>query len=416
MVHAGHTGHAPHAHVGHRRERSGTERRHRGDHARAWCQRGAGHARPVDALAYQGIGAVLGRRDDDVIGFGHADLEFLDTDRAHCQPVRRDDGHPQAGYPHVEGRHRRSVDHAQPHPLARTEQAGPIVRRPTPVDQIAIGCARPVGDVRRVHPHPPPVESFPRALVLTGQQAAQRLPLEVVIARLQLHPAEDGGSTVLAVVGQHDDMVAVGRDRIGRCRIDDDRSVQPLLLLPTGMAVIPIGPALPHREPVGERRAGSNTGERDARHAVILKRHEQTVPVQRRIGIERVDDVDRHVLPFAQPDQGAGRAAVDTDRTRRPPVDPHRLARNPQRDRLARHRRQRVRPIARQARRGALRPAGRRQAERQPPSGQCRIAQQSTPVDRPRHRYLTITARPFAGLRAPDHTCRAWLRHVVHAR
>src|SRR3546814_4546564 len=49
---------------------------------------------------------------------------------------------------HVEVRHRRAVDEAQPHTFAALEQAGPVAGRRRAVDQEGVGQAVDVGQVR----------------------------------------------------------------------------------------------------------------------------------------------------------------------------------------------------------------------------------------------------------------------------
>ena len=76
------------------------------------------HARSVDAFGDHRISGV-GRGDDHVVGLGIADLELVDLDRPHVDPVGRDHGHPQARDAHVEDGLRGGVDDPQAHPLAR---------------------------------------------------------------------------------------------------------------------------------------------------------------------------------------------------------------------------------------------------------------------------------------------------------
>jgi hypothetical protein len=85
--------HAAHAHVLHGEGGALAERRDGRDHAEARRQGCPGHAGAVDAFRDESIGAVLGRRDDDVVGLGIADLEFFDGDRAHILAVGLDYGH-----------------------------------------------------------------------------------------------------------------------------------------------------------------------------------------------------------------------------------------------------------------------------------------------------------------------------------
>ena len=95
MIHAGHFANATHArmiavvhrpamrshaHVGHCQGDRFPERRRGRDMARVRGQAGNPHARPVHRLCHDGVASVSGF-DDDVVGFGDADLEFVDIDR-----------------------------------------------------------------------------------------------------------------------------------------------------------------------------------------------------------------------------------------------------------------------------------------------------------------------------------------------
>ena len=135
--------------------RARTERGHRRDHADLRGKRGTRHAGTVPGFGDERIGLRL-RLHDHVIGFGDGDLEFVDRHWPDVEAVGLDDRQFQAWNPHVEVRHRRGVDDAQPHPLAGREQRGPIVGGAMAVDQIGVGAARHVGHVGRVHPHRAP--------------------------------------------------------------------------------------------------------------------------------------------------------------------------------------------------------------------------------------------------------------------
>jgi hypothetical protein len=169
------------------------------------------------------------------------------------------------------------------------------------------------------------------------------LLLEIEIAALQFEFAKDDVRVELAMVGQHDDMLAVGRDRVFAGRVDHQRAIMPQLLLQPGMAVIPVGAGLPDRELVGEAFARIDAGEADSGNAVHLERQDQPVPVDRGLLVgERVDESEPRLLPFAQPDQRGGRGAVDPDRVALAPVDHHHLVGDAKVDVVARDGRHRL--------------------------------------------------------------------------
>src|SRR3546814_17289342 len=60
--------------------------------------------------------------DDEVVGFGNADLEFVHFKIAHVLPVRLDHGERNAGDAEVEESHSAAVDDPQPDSLTGREQ------------------------------------------------------------------------------------------------------------------------------------------------------------------------------------------------------------------------------------------------------------------------------------------------------
>ena len=87
------------------------------------------------------------------------------------------------------------------------------------------------------------------------------------------------------------------------------------------MAVIPVGARLAHGEFVGEGLARPDPRKADARHAVILERHQQPMPVHRAVDIERIGDIEANSIAFGQADQRSRHAAVDRDTRAAPPLD-----------------------------------------------------------------------------------------------
>src|SRR3546814_8336752 len=89
-------------------------------------------------------------------------------------------------------------------------------------------------------------------------------------------------------------MLAVIGNGIGFGRIDDHGTIVALLFLQAGMAVIPIGAALPQRKFIDEGRARFYLRETDAWHPIHLKGNDQAVPVNRAVLIGRVLDEEAH--------------------------------------------------------------------------------------------------------------------------
>src|SRR3546814_20859154 len=78
--------HAAQAHVFHGEGGTWTQRRDGRGHTQARSERGARHAGTIDRFRDEGERLVLGRLDDDVIGLGIADLEFVHRDGPDITP------------------------------------------------------------------------------------------------------------------------------------------------------------------------------------------------------------------------------------------------------------------------------------------------------------------------------------------
>ena len=331
--------HVAHAHVPHGQQRPVAQRRDLAAHAEPGRQRRDPHAGAVDGLGDDRVGAVLAGLDDHVIGLGRGDSELVDRDGPHVLAVGGDDGHRQAGNPQVEDRLRARIDDPQPHALARTEQAGPVLLRAVAVDQIGIGRARDVEDVGRVHPHlrpHHPLRLRHPMLGVAGQPPRQRHALPVEEAALLLEALEDQVRVELAPVAEHDDMLAVIGDGIGLGGIQDEGAVMAFLLLQPRMAVIPVGAGLDDRELVDKGLARPDAREAHAGHAVHLEREDHAVPVDARVLLKAVGHLDPHILSFAQPDERCRQGAVHHDRVAGVAADRERLVGDGQRDPLAR--------------------------------------------------------------------------------
>jgi hypothetical protein len=93
-----------------------------------------------------------------------------------------------------------------------------------------------------VHPHPAPHEALGKRHSAVGE----RLLLAVEEAAFLLQPRDHLVGVEEGPVAEHDHMLAIVDDAVGAGRVDHERTVEPLLLLQPGMAVIPIGAGLPH--------------------------------------------------------------------------------------------------------------------------------------------------------------------------
>src|SRR3546814_5645614 len=100
------------------------------------------------------------------------------------------------------------------------------------------------------------------------------------------------------------------------------------LLLEPRMAVIPVGAVLDDWELVGEGGPWLDAREADAGHAVHVERQDEAVPVDGRVLIERVLDVDAGILPFTQTDEWGRENAVHRDRMAGAAADRERAVRD----------------------------------------------------------------------------------------
>ena len=317
MTAAGHALHR-HAHVGHRAHRPLVHRRHRRLHSWPGCEGATSVAVAGLALREDGVSPVLCRLHDYVVGLGDADAELVHRHRLHRVAVRGDHGHGQAGNAHVVEGHRRAVDEAQAHPLAGPEQPGPVRRRRLSVDQEGVGGTGHVGDVGRTHAHPAPHQPVMNrrakpVLADVGHKSAERTLVEVVVVGLKLEVAHHGLRITVRPVREHHHVLAVRADRVHSTRGDDDGTTKSLLFLETGMAVIPEGAALPHRELVGEGLTRRDAVEAKPGHPVHVRWQAHPVPVDGTDGLKPVGDRKRYRVALLPPQHRAGQSAVHGD-------------------------------------------------------------------------------------------------------
>src|SRR3546814_17714445 len=88
-------------------------------------------------------------RPDTLFPYTTLFRSLVDRDGPDVVAVGLDDRHGEPGDADVEHRHRGRVDDPQPDPLARPEQAGPVLLRPMTVDEIGVG--RTGDEIGRAH-------------------------------------------------------------------------------------------------------------------------------------------------------------------------------------------------------------------------------------------------------------------------
>ena len=76
------------------------------------------------------------------------------------------------------------------------------------------------------------------------------------------------------------------------------------------MAVVPVGAVLFDLEAIGEGFAGFDPVVADARHPIHVRRQNKTVPMNGRVCVQRVGDVDDDVLAFREPQGWPRNAAI----------------------------------------------------------------------------------------------------------
>ncbi len=126
-------------------------------------------------------------------------------------------------------------------------------------------------------------------------------------------------------------MLAVVAEGFALGGVDDQRPGVAELLLQAGVAVVPVGAVLAHREAVGEGLAGGDAGEADAGHAILVGRQDQAMPVDGRRLIEQVGHPEYGILALLEADHRPGALAVDGVGPRRLTIDLKRRATDGQR-------------------------------------------------------------------------------------
>ena len=246
-------------------------------------QRGTRVACPVHRLGEDRV-SVIPWLDDHVDGFARTESELIDGHRLHVNTIDVHHREFQSGNAYVVEGVARTVDHAQPHALTRSEQRRPIAGGGDAVGQIGQRGGRQICEIRRIHPHLVPH----LALVdRSGRAVARGVPEEVedgrlvvvVVVALGLELGEHPHRVFVGPIREQQHVVTVGADGLGASGVDDDRPVHAREFLEAGVRVVPVGAALLNLEAVREGLAGSDAIEADARYAIHLIRQDDPVPV-----------------------------------------------------------------------------------------------------------------------------------------
>ena len=204
------------------------------------------------------------------------------------------------------------------------EEAGPVAGRRRAVHQVRIGRAAHVGEIGGIHPHRAPCAPLGERRGETehariAQEVHRRALPAVVVVRLLAQPRKHRTRILVRPVGEQHDMVAIGGDGVGAARIHDQRAIESRLLLKHRVAVIPVGAALTHREPVLPGSACRYPVKAQPRHAVHVRGQQDAVPMDRAVLGQRVVHAQRHGVAFAPAQHGRGQRSVDRDRVPRAP-------------------------------------------------------------------------------------------------
>ena len=319
MIHAGHAAviHAGHsAHVRHGQARRLTQLGNVRFQALFRSQRCPGIARTTHGLSEDGVGPRLPGADNHIVGFRHADPEFVDIDRLHVIAVCLHDRHIQAGNPDVEIRHRRGVDETQPDALPRLKEAGPVLLRPLAVDQA--GKALQVLDIRFHHAHVTPGYPVPDRIHQTvlghvREKLTHRLLLPVVVVGDHFQVAHDAVAGMRVFVSQLNDVLTVVTERLTPFGFDNNGTVGTVGLLEAGMTVKPVGTRLLNGKPVGKGFTRPDARETDTGHAILIEGEDQSVPVNGGHLIKVIGHIDGNLFAFPEAQNRPGRFAVVAD-------------------------------------------------------------------------------------------------------
>src|SRR5262249_23710061 len=150
--------------------------------------------------------------------------------------------------------------------------------------------------------------AFPRYIVKEG---SYRALVKIVVVALKFQVADNSIRALVAPIRQENDVVAVEGLRVAAPWLDDDRPVDTGLFLESGVAVVPVGPVLPHREAIDESLARRDAGEAEARPPVHRRGRAHAVPVDRARLAQAIGDGERHGIAFTPAQDRSRDLAVD---------------------------------------------------------------------------------------------------------
>ena len=212
--------------------------------------------------------------NDNIIGFGNRDTQFINHDGFYIVTVRLNHSHLETRHPNVKIGHRRRVDQAQAHLFTRPEHTCPVLYGALAVNQ---GCETlDIFNIRWGHPHLTPHPAFFQSglkpiCARIRDQVFQRALRPVVVIRRPLQVAENLVTAVWVLVGKLNHIIAICADRIATLGFDHNGTVCPIGFLKTGVAVKPISAGLFDRKIIGVCRAGLDSDKADIWHPVLFE-------------------------------------------------------------------------------------------------------------------------------------------------
>ena len=221
--------HSAHAHIGHGQDWRISQCGNFGAHSGAGSQRCDAHARAVHRFCNEGECLVGSGPNNNIIGFGYADLQFICFHRHYILPISLNHGHRKSRDTQVKERHRAAVDNPQPHPFAGIIQQFQIIGGTMPIDEISVGGSGNIKNVGRHHPHLAPHPAF-----LAGQRiviGCGSLLIIEIAAALLFQFLHDDMRVHRRKFAKKDDIFAVKCYRVFTRRIDNDWAIMSRLFL-----------------------------------------------------------------------------------------------------------------------------------------------------------------------------------------